>query len=91
MEMLYSLVAVFYLEGQSHSVVAQENLTKQVCAEKANFMVVMRTMKDVKPFYFVQVSHPSIGVSLDSPQALRLKNIVNAVRVINPLQTTALL
>jgi serine/threonine protein kinase len=40
--------------------------------------------KYVKPFYFVQVSHPSIGVSLDSPQALRLKNIVNAVNSIKP-------
>ena len=35
-------------------------------------------------FYFVQVSHPSIGISLDSPQAERLKHLIEAVNNIKP-------
>lgn len=38
----------------------------------------------VRPFYFVQVSHPSIGISLDSPQAERLKHLIEAVNNIKP-------
>ena len=75
MEMLYSLVAVFYLEGQSHSVVAQENLTRQVCAEKANFMVVMRTMKDVKPFYFDSDNQRKLMMEMTKYVCLPTKNV----------------
>ena len=38
MEVLYSLVVVFSFETQSHSIVAEENLTEQLCVEKANEM-----------------------------------------------------
>ena len=37
-----------------------------------------------KPFYFIQVSHPSIGSSLDSPAAARLKSLIDAANAIKP-------
>lgn len=42
MELLFSLVAVFSLENQSLSIVAQENLTEQLCIEKKDEMEKFR-------------------------------------------------
>ena len=38
MQYLYSLVVLFHFEGQSHSIVAEEELTRTHCKVKARFM-----------------------------------------------------
>ncbi len=59
MEILYSLVVIFGIDGEKHSVEIQNELTKTLCSRRAALMVDTKRYNMLLPFY-VDDAHSEI-------------------------------